>query len=612
MRLSFPLALLLLLPWTALILAAVPIQLKALAWIEARTAPGRRNPLTALKKRSLIGHLSVFWLTGFLVVVALAGPYRPSGSTESQARSPILMLVDASLSMAAPDAAAINDPSGDPVARLEASRQLMASLIRELPGNRIGIISFAGEAVIHMPPTDDRHALLTVLQSLKTHNWEISSGTRFSRAFDAVAHLMLREEDAPQILLFSDGELSLRDDFGDGIAMLAHRGIPLHVIAMGSEKGITMEVYDHEDLRAGVESPRIAAEFTTSRDLSNLKKMSRPTGGMLLRGEDFGKIPRLLRRLEAPAGKGRHRISGEENLAHIFMLAALLLLILESWSISSRGAPASNENPWTGVSGLFLLLFLFLSGTACRPAAFRAHRLNERGLALEKHDQHRAARRFFESSAAWAFREEIPLSNLARSRAEEEDWAGAHEDFQRAIRIKPRMAEALYDDGWVLYEWGREELRPESCEFERVRELWNAAGMRFRQAEQNSRFSFSLRQAARINGIAVQRALEELQTLEENCEQKGAGGGGGDGGDNSSNGGSGNGGNSGGGEGNPPPAGEAPSGGGGLSPEEHATLKEELSRVRKEAETATDYSQSSKTRITEKSGEGGKGRKIWW
>lgn len=630
MDLSRPWMLLLLLPWTVLVAVAMPMQLRALSWIEARSVPERRGALTALNRGGLFFELLLIWLVGVFAIFAASGPGSRGEGATRRAKSSVILLMDASLSMTTPDALSMKNPTADPISRIAAARLFASQLVEALPENRIALISFAGEAVIHMPPTDDHHALLTVLNSLRTHNYEKSSGTRFSRAFDAVAHLLRREEEGLQIVLLSDGELSLKDDFGDGIAVMARRGIPIHCIGIGRDTATGMQVYNLDDVRNRVEKPRVVAKFQSRRQLKNLRKMASATGGLLIPAENLERMPKLISRLKQPVEGAAMKGPGRRSLAFIFMSLALLLLVIESWRISRRGRKLSPSNPWRSIAVLLLMSSAVISGTGCRLAPVRAHRLNERGLALEKAGNRRIAEGYFESSAAWAFREEIPVYNLARCRAEDEDWAGAHDEFQRAIRLKPRMAEALFNDGRVLFSWGEEEFEPSSCEFERVREKWEASLQRFRQASASaSLFAFKLRKAARENARAVSEALEQLKKLEEECRKQNSGSGGGGGGAGEEGGGGASGAEGGGGSGagqseggggsagSQAEGGGGSSGGGSLTEEEKEQLSKELSRIRKESESAGDYSQSEKNRIGakgekgRKKGEGG-GSPIYW
>jgi len=613
----FPFVFVLLLPWTIVMILGLRVQSRALAWIRKHSARERGMELSSLQRSSLLLHIGLIYLIGVLGIVAASGPVIRGETSAMSSGTTIILLVDGSLSMSAPDAPSPSDPGGKAASRLQVAREYCVKLLGALPETRFGLISFSGQAVIHMPPTRDHHALKTVIGGLRTHVYDQSSGSRFSSGFMAVAHLMREEKSALQIVLLSDGEISVRDDFGDGLAILARREIPVDCIGLGGENPVAMVAYDLDDLRAGVEKPGVALEFSTKRDLKNLKKIAGATGGMVMRGEDFGEFPLLLRTLQSKEAEhvepGR---GGRMELAHLVMLAALILLAVEGRVMAGRGRKAPRLSPWKQAG---LIVLLLVSVSACRVPAFRAHRLNERGLALAEAGEDTDAVGFFEVSAGWGFREQIPIYNLARSLLRERDYAGAHEEYQRALRINPGMPEALFNDGWALFEWGRTEFDPKSCRFERVRERWEAARIRFQQAERKGLVYSQLKSDAGENLRFVIAALEQLEKLEEDC----SGGGG-------TQGASGDGGNSqvenrneeqnaGGGAGGSGEQDNTPRGSGlsaekeGLSEEENSQLEEALSRIREESESSGDYRQSGKTQIKGGGGKGkGSGRKIWW
>ena len=79
-------------------------QRRAVRWVEAQVAPRFRPLLTAYRRSNLALHLSLVFVLGLLLVVAAAGPGESGEGEATVAGGRLLLLLDASASMAADDA----------------------------------------------------------------------------------------------------------------------------------------------------------------------------------------------------------------------------------------------------------------------------------------------------------------------------------------------------------------------------------------------------------------------------------------------------------------------------------------------------------------------------
>jgi Ca-activated chloride channel family protein len=145
--------------------------------------------------------------------------------------APITVLVlDVSDSMTATD---IGDPD-----RLSAAKSAALAFLDELPEDfLVGLATFAGEAKLPVPPTDDREQVVTAIGALTTSN-----GTAIGDGLD-VALTAIEDEragsDAPAaLLLLSDGR-----DTASEVAPLTAAGrardmvVPVYTVVMGEETG---------------------------------------------------------------------------------------------------------------------------------------------------------------------------------------------------------------------------------------------------------------------------------------------------------------------------------------------------------------------------------------
>jgi Ca-activated chloride channel family protein len=171
--------------------------------------------------------------TGFvLLFFALPGPYLLRNEEEDpQVAREIYILLDVSASMNTQDVA----PS-----RLGYVREELKELVRQLSGNKIGLIVFADQAYVQCPLTIDEQALLLFLEMAESAQFS-QTGTQFRSALVAAMDRFLNTEvvsatTTRAIVLVSDG-----GDHGDSYASLLERmklsGIKLFPVGVGTEEG---------------------------------------------------------------------------------------------------------------------------------------------------------------------------------------------------------------------------------------------------------------------------------------------------------------------------------------------------------------------------------------
>lgn len=157
-------------------------------------------PFAAVKKsaRLYLYHLLfVFRILAFaLIVVALARPQTTSSSTDVSIEGiDIVISLDISGSMLAEDF----QPN-----RMEAAKDLAIEFIEGRPGDRIGLVVFAGESFTQVPLTTDHRVLTDLFRKIRTGM--IEDGTAIGDGL-ATAIARLTESDAVSkvIILLSDG-----------------------------------------------------------------------------------------------------------------------------------------------------------------------------------------------------------------------------------------------------------------------------------------------------------------------------------------------------------------------------------------------------------------------
>lgn len=204
------------------------------------------------KKRKLKTILQI--LTVLFFVLALARPQM--GQSQQQVKSEgveIIFAVDVSESMMAEDV----KPS-----RLAQAKAELSRLIDLMPGNKVGVVAFAGSAVLLSPLTNDPGAIKMYIESLEPNSVS-SQGTNFTEALKVSKEAFERggvsTDDVVKvtrvILLASDGEDHEQGAL-DEAKKMADEGVRIFSLAYGTEKGGAIPVRDGMGFLKGYKKDR--------------------------------------------------------------------------------------------------------------------------------------------------------------------------------------------------------------------------------------------------------------------------------------------------------------------------------------------------------------------
>lgn len=181
------------------------------------------------------------WLSIFGVVfllLTLAQPHWGESWVDLERGSrDILVLLDISESMNATDIL----PT-----RLERAKSKIEAMLEMVPGDRVGLVAFAGEAALLSPLTHDHDYFKSILQTTDTDSLNVM-GTDIAEALRIAGEVF--EEDARitgdssrahrAIWLISDGEQISGDAVSQ--AVLAGKDAGIFVLGIGSEQGTVIE-----------------------------------------------------------------------------------------------------------------------------------------------------------------------------------------------------------------------------------------------------------------------------------------------------------------------------------------------------------------------------------
>ncbi len=281
----------------------------------------------------------------FLVVVAAAalglasaGPRWGLESVEERsAAADIVLALDVSRSMLARDV----EPS-----RLERERVLARRLLRDLPGDRIGLVAFAGRAYVLSPMTVDHGALQLYLDALDP-DIVSQGGSSLASAVRQATDLARGPEESSgkgEVVLVTDGEALEEESAVVEAAQRAARfGITINTVGVGTAQGApipeTTDTGGIEGYKRGPEGEIVI----TRRNEELLRRVAGITGGRYVELGSPGSTDAIvasLRGLERRQGAAESRVRQKERYEW-FLLLALALLLLDGL-IAARRDPLRN------------------------------------------------------------------------------------------------------------------------------------------------------------------------------------------------------------------------------------------------------------------------------
>lgn len=315
---------------------ALPLLAAAGVWGYVRR---RRGVARAFGDPTLVGRLGAVDLERFatrrLILVGLgalalgiaaAGPRWGTEVLESEGRAlNVVLALDVSKSMLARDV----EPD-----RLEQERILANRLLRELRGDRFGIVVFAGRAYTLSPLTIDHSALALYLDALDP---EVVSygGSSLASAIRQAADLARGDTRVPGdevVVLVSDGE-ALEEEGAvlDAAAHAAAAGVVVHTVGVGTAGGAPVPEPQSPGEQSSGYKRGPDGEIVISRlGRSLLERIAQRTGGRYLELAEAGATERLiatLREMERSPTEDGRRVAGRERFEWFVALALLLLAV---------------------------------------------------------------------------------------------------------------------------------------------------------------------------------------------------------------------------------------------------------------------------------------------
>lgn len=260
-----------------------------------------------------------------LLIVALARPQGGEAVIEEEMMGiEIILAIDVSKSMLARDLI----PN-----RLKAIKEVAQHFLESSFGDRIGVVAFAGEAIVVCPLTMDHGSVSMFIDRLGV-NEPVRPGTAIGSAI-RLAVSRFRDPNAGRvIILMTDGENNKGIDPIEAAKEAKQAGVKIYTVGVGTPQGISLPDSRNRPL-LGSEKFRTDnyGNVIVGLDENLLKRIAAETGGKYFPALRQSEVRTLYSRIsrEGQIEFQARRVVRRNELAAYFLMVAALILIFEAF-----------------------------------------------------------------------------------------------------------------------------------------------------------------------------------------------------------------------------------------------------------------------------------------
>ncbi len=264
---------------------------------------------------------AILAIAASLLIFALANPMIGSKLQEAKHQGvDIIIALDVSRSMLAEDI----KPN-----RLERAKLAVSRLVDQLDNDRVGLVAFAGNAVMQVPLTPDHTALKMILSTVNVNSVSVQGtaiGSAIERALLSFETVDLKDK---IMVIISDGENHL-DDPVKWANTAKEAGVKIHTVGIGSRAGAPVPEYRQNQL-IGYLKDNQGNTVLSRFDEETLKAIAAATGGVFRvgLGADLGlrSILDEIRKTDKKTFDSMLFADYESRYYYLVAFALLLLLI---------------------------------------------------------------------------------------------------------------------------------------------------------------------------------------------------------------------------------------------------------------------------------------------
>jgi Ca-activated chloride channel family protein len=270
-------------PEYLILLWGVPALAGFLAWslwqrrrrLERLVAPALLPAMTEdfSRAKAILRALLVVGFFSFGILALSRPQWGTRAETVRRKGVDVIIALDTSYSMNAEDVA----PS-----RLAKARREALSLISRLRGDRVGLVSFAGSALVLCPLTLDYGAATLFLDIANTENVPEPGTSLASAIMTADSAFVARERKFKVLVIITDGE-DLGGQLDDAITKAKDAGVVIYTIGVGTTEGRPIPVRDAKGDVVEYRRDPGGQVVISSLDERSLARIATETGGRYFR-----------------------------------------------------------------------------------------------------------------------------------------------------------------------------------------------------------------------------------------------------------------------------------------------------------------------------------------
>jgi Ca-activated chloride channel homolog len=287
---------------------------------------------SALRRAVRLGLFAAALACGVLALMRPQGRHPNMTKVAGTLSADVIVVLDVSRSMLAEDAA----PS-----RLERAKAEVRDLAAQLADDRLGLVAFAGRAVVLCPLTTDHAYFRLILDSVDASSAR-RGGTRIGEAIRAAVDAFPDGPGAKLIVLMTDGED--HDSYPVDAAKIANRdGVHIITVGFGDEKGSPLSAPNAQGAREPILDN--GQQVISRLDGKTLRDVALATEGVYVpAGVGVLDLPGIVRTHVQPLIREVGAESERPELPEYypwFVLGALACLL----GAAAAGAPARRVQP---------------------------------------------------------------------------------------------------------------------------------------------------------------------------------------------------------------------------------------------------------------------------
>jgi len=257
-------------------------------------------------------------LSALIIAIARPRTFTISQDQDDKKGIDIMLSVDVSLSMLARDL----EPD-----RLTALKNIAKRFVDKRPGDRIGLVTYSGEAFTKVPVTSDHAVVIDELENLNTQ--ELQPGTAIGEGLSvAVNHLKNSKAKSKIIILMTDGVNTIENAMPPqvGAQLAKSNGIKVYSIGIGTNGYALMPT------SIDIFGDLVFSETEVKIDEPVLREIAQTTGGKYFRAtsnQSLEDVYNEINQLEKSELKVTKLYNYQEYF-RIFLWIALVTLIMDA------------------------------------------------------------------------------------------------------------------------------------------------------------------------------------------------------------------------------------------------------------------------------------------